>query len=37
VYSICCTVSPAIRFGKIEDWKAAIADLEKKQRSGNQP
>ena len=30
-------IDRAIRFGKIEDWKAAIADLEKKQRSGNQP
>ena len=30
-------IDTAIRFGKIEDWKAAIEDLEKKQRSGNQP
>ena len=30
-------IDRAIRFGKLEDWKAAIADLEKKQRSGNQP
>jgi len=37
VYSICCTVSPAIRFGKIEDWKAAIADLENRQGFKSQP
>ena len=30
-------IDRAIRFGRIKDWKAAIADLEKKQRSGNQP
>ncbi len=30
-------IDKAIRFGKIEDWKAAIEDLEKKQSSGNQP
>jgi hypothetical protein len=30
-------IDRAIRFGKLEDWKAAIADLEKKQASGNQP
>jgi hypothetical protein len=30
-------IDGAIRFGKLENWKAAIADLEKKQRSGNQP
>lgn len=30
-------IDSAIQFGKLEDWKAAIADLEKKQRSGNQP
>ncbi len=30
-------IDRAIRFGKIEDWKAAIADLEKKLGSGNQP
>ena len=30
-------IDRAIRFGELEDWKAAIADLEKKQRSGNQP
>jgi hypothetical protein len=26
-----------IRFGKLEDWKGAIGDLEKRQGSGNQP
>ncbi len=26
-----------IRLGMLEDWKAAIADLEKEQSSGNQP
>jgi hypothetical protein len=30
-------IDRAIRFGKLEDWKAAIADLEKTQGSGNQP
>ncbi len=30
-------IDRAIRFGKLEDWKAAIADLEKKQVSRNQP
>jgi hypothetical protein len=30
-------IDRAIRYGKLEDWKAANADLEKKQRSGNQP
>ena len=30
-------IDRAIQFGKLEDWKAAIADLEKKQGSGNQP
>ncbi len=29
-------IDKAIRFGKLEDWKRAIADLEKKQVSGNQ-
>jgi len=29
-------IDKAIRFGKIEDWKAAIEDLEKKQCSGSQ-
>jgi hypothetical protein len=30
-------IDRAIRLGKLEDWKAAIADLENRQRSGNQP
>ena len=30
-------IDRAIRFGRLEDWKAAIADLEKKQDSGSQP
>jgi hypothetical protein len=30
-------IDNVIRFGKLEDWKAAIAELEKKQGSGNQP
>jgi len=30
-------IDRAIRFGKIEDWKAAIADLEKKQGTKRQP
>ena len=30
-------IDRAIRFGKIEDWKAAIEDMEKKQGSGNHP
>ena len=30
-------IDKVVRFGKIEDWKAAIADLEKKQGSGNNP
>jgi hypothetical protein len=29
-------IDKAIRFGKLEDWKAAIADLEKRQGSKNQ-
>ena len=29
-------IDKVVRFGRLEDWKAAIADLEK-QRSGNQP
>jgi len=28
-------IDRAIRFGKLENWKAAIEDLEKKQGSGN--
>jgi hypothetical protein len=30
-------IDRAIRFGRLEDWKAAIADLEKKQGGGSQP
>ncbi|MGO9469712.1 MAG: hypothetical protein ACLQIB_15280 [Isosphaeraceae bacterium] len=30
-------IDRAVRLGKLEDWKAAIAELEKKQRSGNEP
>jgi hypothetical protein len=30
-------IDRAIRYGKLEDWKAAIADLEKKQGSRSQP
>jgi hypothetical protein len=30
-------IDKAIRFGRLEDWKAAIADLEKKPGSRNQP
>jgi hypothetical protein len=30
-------IDRAIRFGNLEDWKAAIEDLEKKQGSANQP
>jgi hypothetical protein len=29
-------IDRVIRFGKLEDWKTAIADLEKKQGSRNQ-
>jgi hypothetical protein len=29
-------IERVVRFGKLEDWKAAIADLEKQQSSGNQ-
>jgi hypothetical protein len=29
-------IDRVIRFGKLEDWKAAIADLEKKSGSGSQ-
>jgi hypothetical protein len=28
-------IDRVIRFGKLEDWKAAIEELEKKQGSGN--
>ena len=30
-------IDKVVRFGKLEDWKAAIADLEKKQGTGHQP
>ena len=30
-------IDKVIRLGKLDDWKAAIADLEKKQGLGNQP
>ena len=30
-------IDRAIRFGKLGDWKAAIEDLEKKQRTERQP
>ena len=30
-------IDRAIRFGKIEDWKAAIADLENRQGFESQP
>jgi hypothetical protein len=30
-------IDRAIRFGRLEDWKAAIADLETKKGSGSQP
>ena len=30
-------IDKTIRFGKFEDWKAAIEDLEQKQGSGIQP
>jgi hypothetical protein len=30
-------IDKVVRFGRLEDWKAAIADLEKQQRSGSQP
>jgi hypothetical protein len=29
-------IDRAVRFGRLEDWKAAIADLEKQQGSRNQ-
>jgi hypothetical protein len=28
-------IDKVVRFGKLEDWKAAIEELEKKQGSGN--
>jgi len=30
-------IDRAMRFGKLEDWKAAAADLEKRQSPGNEP
>jgi hypothetical protein len=30
-------IDKVVRFGKLEDWKAAIEDLEKKQGFGNRP
>jgi hypothetical protein len=30
-------IDKVVRFGRLEDWKAAIADLEKKQGPGNPP
>ena len=30
-------IDKVIRFGKLEDWKAAIEDLEKRQGCWNQP
>ena len=30
-------IDKVVRIGRLEDWKAAIADLEKQQGSGNQP
>jgi hypothetical protein len=30
-------IDKVVRFGKLEDWKAAIEDLERKQGSGNRP
>jgi hypothetical protein len=30
-------IDRAVQFGRLEDWKAAIADLEKKQGSKKQP
>jgi hypothetical protein len=29
-------IDKVVRFGKLEDWKAAIEELEKKQSSGKQ-
>jgi hypothetical protein len=29
-------IDQVVRFGKLEDWKAAIEDLEKKQVTGSQ-
>ena len=30
-------IDRAVQFGRLEDWKAAIEDREKKQGSGSQP
>jgi hypothetical protein len=30
-------IDKVVRFGKLEDWKAAIEELEKRQGSGKQP
>jgi hypothetical protein len=30
-------IDKVVRFGKLDDWKAAIADLEQQQGFGNQP
>jgi hypothetical protein len=30
-------IDKVVRFGKLEDWKAAIEDLEKKPGAGNKP
>ena len=30
-------IDKVVRFGKLDDWKAAIEELGKKQGSGNQP
>jgi hypothetical protein len=30
-------IDKVVSFGRLEDWKAAIADLEKQQDSRNQP
>jgi hypothetical protein len=30
-------IDKAVRFGRLENWKAAIADLEKPRGSGDQP
>jgi hypothetical protein len=30
-------IDRVVQFGRVEDWKAAVADLEKKHGSRNQP
>ena len=30
-------IDKVVRFGKLEDWKSAVADLEKRPAFGNQP